>query len=120
MRDFVKEQLKKVNFADLKNFDETTNTYHIKKYSKPSYDIGGQYIVKLPKTIINNTTSVLATNWNKNLAPKDEYIRIYVSKVLGKMIYVDSISYDFENKIDTGNMFSGWLPVDEIEQIIKF
>jgi hypothetical protein len=36
---------------------------------------------------------------------------------MGKMIYVDSISFDFENKVDLSFMWSGWLNSEELTQI---
>ena len=39
IRSIIKEQLEKCQFADLNNFDPTTNTFYIKKYSKPTYEL---------------------------------------------------------------------------------
>lgn len=58
----VKEQLKRVVFANLSNYDEATNTYYIKKYSKPCYKVGEGYLIQIPKYLINNPTSVVAVN----------------------------------------------------------
>ena len=113
----VLEQLKKVNYADLSNFDKETNTYMIPRYSKPKYDVGKMYVVKIPLDILNMTNSALATNWNNCTCPKSEYLKIYVSKMVGKMIYVDSLGFDFEGNKDLTNMWSGYLPTEEITQI---
>ena len=43
----------------------------------------------------------------------------YVSKILGKMIHVDSVGFDLENKRDLTNFWSGWLPTEEITQLIQ-
>lgn len=117
IRKIVKDQLDKCQFADLNNFDTETNTYHIKKYSKPTYEIGKCYLIKLPLEIVNRNDSVLAVNWNNGNSPKTQYLKIYISKAMGKMIYVDSISFDFENKIDLSFMWSGWLNSEELTQI---
>ena len=117
MREIIKEQLKQVQVADLNNFDTTTNTYHIPKYIKPNYDIGSCYIIKVSKQLLNNATSVWATNWNNGSFPKNEYLKIYVSKVLGKMLFVDSVAFDINTEQDLFDVWTGWVPTTEITQI---
>lgn len=117
IRHIIKEQLEKCQFADLNNYDQNTNTYLIKKYSKPTYDLNKCYLVKLPTSIINNGDSVLAVNWNNCTFPRTQYLKIYISKVLGNMIYVDSIGFDFDTKQDLNLMWSGWLNNLELTQI---
>ena len=113
----VKKQLRKINWADLSNFDPTTNTYYIKKYSQPTYSIGKMYIVKVADQLVCNNNSVVAANWNNGTSPQFTCLKIYVSKIMGKMIYVDSISYDLTNQKDLALAWSGWLPVDNLTQI---
>ena len=117
IRPIIKEQLEKCQFADLNNFDPTTNTFYIKKYSKPTYELNRCYLVKLPISIVNAPDSVLAVNWNNGSCPKTQYLKIYISKCLGKMAFCDSIGYDFENKVDLNFMWSGWLNTEELIQI---
>ena len=115
--EIVKNQLKKVNWADLSNFDPTTNTYIIKKYSQPTYELNKMYIVHVADQLVCNNNSVIATNWNNGTSPQFSYLKIYVSKIMGKMIYVDSVSYDCLNKKDLSLMWSGWLPVENLTQL---
>jgi hypothetical protein len=117
IRPIIKEQLEKCQFADLNNFDPNTNTFYIKKYSKPTYEVNHCYLVKLPLNIINTVDSVLAVNWNNGTCPKTQYLKIYISKALGTMIYVDSIGFDFDTKQDLNLMWSGWLNSQELTQI---
>jgi hypothetical protein len=117
MREYVKQQLAKCAYANLNHYDEATNTFIIPKYTKPKYDLGKMYLIQIPAIMVNNPTSVLACNWNNSTSPKSSYLKIYVSKTAGKMIYVDSIGYDMENRQDLSIMWSGWLPIDEITQI---
>lgn len=116
MRKIIENQLKQVRLADLSNYNSETGICIIPKYSKPTYDIGKCYIIKIPAHLINNPMSVLSTNWNHGNSPKCEYIKAYVSKYSGKMIYVDSIGFDIVNNKDLNIMWSGWLPMDEITQ----
>lgn len=115
----IEEQLKKCQFADLTNFDEATNTYHISKYAKPIYTAGCCYLIKLPGELIKNPTTILAVNWNHGTAPQHEYYKAYVNKTLGKMIYCDCLAYDFENRKDLSIMFSGWFDTETLTQIAK-
>jgi len=117
MRDLIKDQLKQVNYANLNYFDEATQTFVIPKYSKPKYELNKMYLVMLPGSIVNNKESVLASNWNNGNAPISQYLKIYISKTMGKMIYVESVAYDPEQEKETAQTWSGWLPTDEITQI---
>ena len=119
MGDIIKKQLEKVSYADLSRYDEKTNTYYIPKYSKPTYEVGSGYLVKLPLELVNNKTSVIASNWNNSTAPAYQYLKIFVSKLLGKMIYVDSTGYDPETDQDIMKLWTGWLNVDELTQISR-
>ena len=119
IRTLVKEQLENCKFADLNNYDHVTNTFTIKKYSQPTYDINRCYLVKLPASIVNANDSVLAVNWNNGSFPKTQYLKIYISKTLGNMIYVDSVGFDFEAKQDLNIMWSGWLNTSELTQIMS-
>ena len=119
--DLIKQQLSTAAYADLSNYDPNTNTYHIKKYTKPKYDIGACYLVKISANVVNQTNSVLAANWNNGKAPKYPYYKIYVGKSMPayKLIYVDGLMFDYEHQTDGTEMFSGWLPVDELTQLAK-
>jgi len=117
MRETIKKQLEAVVYADLSNFDEKTNTYYIPKYSKPKYEVKGCYLIKVANEIVNNPDSVIATNWNHGTAPSCQYLKIYVSKTMGRMVYVDGVGYDYTTKTDLNYMWSGWLPIDGMLQL---
>ena len=117
MSDYIKKQLQKCAWANLNNYDPNTNTYHIPKYSKPTYKVGVTYIIKLPLDVVNNKDSVLATNWNHGQAPKHQYLKAYVSKMLSAYIYVDALGFDINNNQDINDIFSGWLDATTLEQI---
>ena len=117
IRSIIKKQLEKCQFADLNNYDQVTNTFFIKKYYKPTYELNKCYLIKLPIEIINNSDSVLAVNWNSGSSPSTQYLKIYISKILGNMIYVDSVGFNFETKQDLALMWSGWLDSNIITQI---
>ena len=113
----VKEQLDKCTFADLSDYNPNTRTYHIPRYVKPNYAVGKSYLVRLDNSIVNNSNSVLAANWNNGKSPSYNYYKIYVSKALGKMISIDGLAFDIEANKDMMDMWSGWLNVDNITLI---
>ena len=115
----IKTQLEKVNFADLSNFDAQNNVYHIKRYSKPKYEVNSCYLVKIPDSIVNKADSLCATNWNNGSFPTMHYLKIVVTRAIGKMIYVDGLGYDITTKADMNYMWSGWLPTEELDQLAK-
>ena len=117
IRPIIKEQLEKCQFANLSNYDPNTNTFMIKKYSQPTYELNHCYLIRLPNNIVNTSDSVLAVNWNNGTFPRSQYIKIYISKTLGNMIYVDSIGFDFETKQDLNLMWSGWLDSAQLTQL---
>jgi hypothetical protein len=117
IRPLIKEQLEKCQFADLNNYDARTNTFLIRKYSKPTYEMNHCYLVRIPLSIVDAADSVLAVNWNNGTFPRAQYLKVYVSKVFGNMIYVDSIGFNFETKQDLSVMWSGWLNTSELTQI---
>lgn len=119
LRNYIKEQLEKCAFADLSDFDPVTNTFRIKKYSKPVYNLHKCYLVSLLPHLLS-PSAVIATNWNAGAVPPHQFLKIYVSRILGKMIYVDSIAYDIDSQTDLGQIWSGWLPIEEITQIAAF
>lgn len=119
MRDTTKKQLEQCRYADLSNYDSVTNTYHIPKYTKPTYDVGKYYLVKLSQILVNNNNSVLAANWNHCTSPSTDYLKIVVNKQLGKNILVDGLAFDPVTNSDLNSMWSGWLPIDELTQISK-
>lgn len=119
MRESIRKQLETCVFANLNNYDEKTNTFYIPQYSKPKYDIGRCYLIKLPGNIVNNKNSVLAVNWNNGNAPQHPYYKAYVSKAIGTLIYVDCLAYDFENKADLQIMWSGYLDSTTLTQIAQ-
>lgn len=117
MNKIIEEQLKKIQVATIIQDTKNKNIYKIPKYCKPTYIINKYYIVRLDKNIINNTTSILATNWNNGRAPKAEYYKIYVNNIIGKMIKVDGLEYDYINKCDKAQIFSGWLDINDLTQL---
>lgn len=121
MLKFTEEQLKKSAYVNLDKavFDISDGTYFIKKYSQPVYLVDHCYIVQLFSELVNNATSNTAINWNSGSSPQTDYLKIFVSKKMGKMIYVDSIAVDKTFYNANGVVWSGWLPVDQLIQLVE-
>lgn len=117
MRELIKKQLELCSFANLSTYDPETSTFKIPRYVKPHFELGNMYLVQVSGAIVGNTDSVVAANYNNGSAPQFQFLKIFVSKSLGKMIYVDSIGFDPETRQDSTVMWSGWLPVDELTLI---
>lgn len=114
----VEMQLKQVAYADLSHYNEATGVFDIPKYSKPKFDVGKMYVVQVDNELVDNVTSVIAANWNNGTAPHGNILKIYISKMAGKMIYVDSLVFDMATKSDTSIIWSGWLPTERLTQLM--
>lgn len=117
MRDLIKQQLEKCSYANLTNYDPETCTFRIPRYIKPHYELGKMYLVQLSGALVNNCSSVIAANYNNGTAPSFPYLKIFVSKSLGKMIYVDSLGFDPSTRQDINVLWSGWLPTEELTML---
>lgn len=114
----IQDQLKKVLVADLSNFDEKTNTFFIKKYEHTKFEVGKYYLIRLDNTLMNRDNEIMC-NWNNSEIPEHNIFKVEIIKEMGKLIYVQGVSYD-EEKGNTGEIWSGWLPTDEIKLLEGF
>ena len=93
--ELVKEQLSKVQFADLSNYDEKTNIYYIPKINQIKLKISHQYIIKIKDSLYSN--EILKTNYNNNSVPPFNCYLIDIMNILNRIIKVNAIEYDIEN-----------------------
>ena len=113
----IEQQLKKVQAANLQNYNPETNTYLIKRRFDIKIEEDSAYIIKLKDSAFSNTAII--NNWNNGSFPKVNYLKIDVNKKMNNMIKVVSVGYDFVNKQDLMAYWSGWLALDNIEIIEK-
>ena len=90
----VKEQLNKVVYADLSNYDEKTNTYHIPKINQIKLQVNHSYIVKIKDSLCEN--ELLKSNYNQGRTPPYKSYLIDIVSILGKIIKVNGVEYDLE------------------------
>lgn len=116
IRQFILDQLAKCSFATPVSFDEATNTFVIPRYSKPVFAVGSCYLIEIPPHLLS-LDALIAANWNAGRVPPMPHLKAFVSKTMGKMIYVDSVAYNIETNTDLMETWSGWLPCEEIKQL---
>ena len=114
--ELVKEQLSRVQFADLSNYDESANTFYISKINQIKLKVGNSYIIKVKDSIKED--EILKSNYNQGKNPPINYLLIDVLNILGKIIKVNSIEYDIVNNQTIGNLWGGYLTIKDVE-IIK-
>jgi len=109
----IEEQLKKVQYADLSNFDEKTNTYIIKKKVDLKLEEDHYYIIQVKDDFLKNCKNdVITINWNAGKYPKSQYYKVDVTKVMGKMARVNGTAYNYDTKEDLEEFFSGWFSLN--------
>ena len=114
MNKFVKEELSKVKVAQLPEYDDTTLSMIIPKHSGVDGDDLKQdkcYLLYIEPYILNPPEGfTLHDNWNNGIAPKYQYMKAEVNVLMGKMVKVTSVGFDYQNNRDTNDMWEGWLP----------
>lgn len=120
MNKFILNQLKKIRFANLPDYnDDTTEIFIPKQTNEVSLEEGKCYIIEVENYIIKPYEGfTLHDNWNKGIVPKHKFMKCEVCQIMGKMIRIDAIGYDWENKEDILDSWSGWLPIKSVK-IIK-
>lgn len=115
MNQIIRKQLEQCKVADLSNYNKETRTFFIPKYNQTRVLEGKSYIIKLDPTLLQpNPGDTFHINWNKGILPLSNSMLIEVSKVNGKVIYVDGIGYDLESDKVTSGVWAGWLPIEKI------
>lgn len=113
----IQDQLNNVKFADLSNFYPESNTYIIKKREDIKFEEDSCYLIHIKVSAFTNTT--LAINWNNGSYPPHPYLKVDVSKIVGKMVKVVGIGFDPETSQDLSIFWSGWLFIEDVEILSK-
>lgn len=110
MNKFIKQQLEKVKECSIPAYNDDTTEIIIPRKTitedkSEGMIIGHFYRIKLADYIVNEPDNfTLSSNWNHGTKPKEHILNIELQKVMGKMIYVNSTTYQ------SGEMWEGWLP----------
>ena len=111
--ELIQEQLNKVVYADLSNYDEKTNTYHIPKINQIKLQVNHSYIIKIKDSLYEN--ELLKSNYNQGRTPPYKSYLIDIISILGKIIKVNGVEYDLEKTKTLNNLWSGYLSIKDIE-----
>lgn len=113
---FVEEQFKTSEILKSAIYNPDTDTYFLPKRTTIKLEQGKAYIVELDDILLQeNGDYVLQFNWNKGKTPTEKYYKIDVINIIGKMIQVVGIAYDWENKIDLNSFWNGYLPKERLK-----
>ena len=115
----IKDQLSKIRRIEVPAVNDSTNviTLHKDQIKQASSGLHEDccYLISVEDYILNPPDGfTLHTNWNNNIAPKHKVMKVDVTKIMGKMVKVNSMGYDMKNQVDTNDMWSGWLPQKSI------
>ena len=114
MNKIVEDQLQKVRVADLPSYDEATTHMIIPKkegHITSDFILNKCYIIQLENYIVKPFEGfTLHDNWNKGIPPKHNFLKVEILQIMGKMIRVNSIGFDWQTKQDINDVWEGWLP----------
>ena len=121
MNKYVKAELQKVKVANLPPYDDSTVTMTIPKHAGVDGDDLKRdkcYLLQVEEYVINPPDGyTLHDNWNGGVKPKSQYMKAEVCQLMGKMVKVNSVGYDYHNRKDTNDIWEGWLPRSAIKII---
>lgn len=115
MNQVIIDQLKKVKVADLPKWEEDDLHLVIPKkaglINKIDFVENQEYIIQLEKYLIEPFEGfTLHDNWNKGTHPNHLFLKVKVNQIMGKMINLSTIAYDFKTKQLINETWNGWLP----------
>ena len=114
--ELIREQLSKVQFANLSNYDEATKTYHIPKVNQIKLKANHSYVIRLKESILSN--DVLRVNYNQGKVPELGSYLIDVISILNRVVKVNAVKYDEQRGSTTNTWWSGYLAINDME-IVK-
>ena len=119
MNQFVKEQLQKCKVANLPPYSDDTLSMVIPRVTAPHNAPLVKdhcYLLQLEPYILNPPEGFsLHDNWNKGVKPVCEFVKAEVCEVMGKMVKINSVGFDYKTQTDTCDMWEGWLPIKSIK-----
>lgn len=118
MNKIIKQQLQKVTVANLGVYDDKTTVINIPQCKQDKFEVNHCYTIKLDSTLLNPMYNpVLVSNWNQGSYPRCDCLRVNVIKVVGRMINVNGVGFDFNSHQVLNYVWSGWLPTELVKQI---
>ena len=116
MNKLIDSELKKVKDAKIEILSD--GKIFIKKKSDIKLIENFAYLIRLSDYMLNPPqTDNISINWNGGRIPKHRYYRVDIIKIVDNMIRVTGIGYDYSSRVDTNDIWDGWIPRDELEVI---
>lgn len=118
MNQYIKQQLNLVKIADLPSWNDNTTELIIPKKSPTEIvaQEGHYYLIEVEDYILNPPEGfTLHINWNNGEIPKHKFMKCMCVKVMGKMIKILGVGFDYESKTDLDENWDGWLPLKSIK-----
>lgn len=117
MTSLAKKQLSKVKFADLSNYDTSTNEYFIPKKVEIKLELNNCYIIKVSDSW--RTNKLIANNLNKGITLDCPCVKADICSFNGKLVYINAIGYNEETNQNIPYVWEGWIPLSEISILKK-
>ncbi len=114
----IKQQLHMLKIADIPDIQENKYVYFFDKRTPTQFLIqeGHYYLLELESYLLKPSNDfTLHANWNNNIIPKNKYLKCRVVKVMGKMVKIEGVGFDYENKTDLDKYWDGWLPIKSVK-----
>lgn len=121
MTPLVKKQLQKCKVAIIPPYDDNTTHLiieHATAQEAQSCIPNHCYLIELEDYLVNPPpTFAFHINWNGNNIPKSKHYKCECLQLMGKMVKINGVGFDWENQVDLYDMWSGWLPLKSIKII---
>lgn len=121
MHPIIKQQLMKVKAVDLPAWDDSTTNIIINKKEDAtpiSMQVNHYYVIQLKEYLLNPPQGFdLHVNWNNNVIPKSLFYKCQCLQLMGKMVKIFGVGFDYDNRRDLDDEWVGWLPLKSITVI---
>lgn len=105
-------QLKKLNII---KDDNDYSIIHIPKKTNIPIIEDRTYIIELSDNVfLSNYRKDVINNFNNGVLPKSKYYKANITRIYNDMIKINGISYDYENKKDLFDFWTGWLLLEDV------
>lgn len=118
MNPIVAQQLRLAKIADIPEWSDSTTELLVTKKSVVEIlpQEGHYYLIELADYLINPPEGfTLHSNWNNNDIPTHKYMKCQCAKLMGKMVKILGVGFDYENRVDLEEYWDGWLPLKSIK-----
>ena len=119
----IKSRLNRCKVAVIPYFDDNTDELIIEKgdqITEDSVKQGDYFLIELEDYLIKPSDNFnFHVNWNKNIIPKDKFMKCEVTHLMGKMIRIVGVGYNPNTKTDLMTSWEGWLPKKSVKFLTR-